>query len=158
MPAVRTIKGDLHFAKAIPAGSIPPTQSLQQKQGIRYEKRVVKALATYALESGYSFQAGPWFTFRDDEGEGLCVPDAAISTPAQILLVEVKLTYTPAAFTKLSLLYAPVVSRALQRPCSLLIICKHMSPGAPHGAYGLKEALCGREPVMQWLGYGKLPV
>lgn len=159
MPPPRVVVGELAFARRIPSALLPPTRSLQSKQGLRYQRRVTRALAAFAAAHDYEFEAEPWFTFRDDAGEGLAVPDALLLSAdgAYALAVEVKWTYTPAAFTKLALLYAPLVAKALARPCAALVVAQHMARGAPHGAYGMAEALRQPEPVLHWLGHGAIP-
>lgn len=115
----RTLRDSL-IAKRIPPRHLPQPTTLAQKQGLRYEKRVVKAL----VATGLDIEHGPWFEYWG----GVCCPDVVIYQLAQnrAIVVEVKLTYTPLAIKKLNTIYCPVVAQATGLKIYPLVISKNL--------------------------------
>lgn len=89
--------------------------------GIRFEKAVFEALS-----GGIR---GQWFSYEDENGPGLCQPDILYPfLPDFFAVIEVKYTLVPGAHQKLSNLYLPVASRALQAPCAGVVVVKNLDP------------------------------
>ena len=76
-----------------------------QKLGFAFEKKVEKALAKAKL----NFSANPWFHFEDLNGIGYCQPDFLIFDATEVIILEAKLRYTPAAEEELRYLYSPII-------------------------------------------------
>ncbi len=146
------------FAKARTSKSQPAAA-----YGIRYERKVHRALETLAKSIGAKVERNPWFHFRDANGDGACSPDSILwLDPGFALIVEVKYTWVPGAGVKLRGLYSPVVNCAL-RPHILrtLVICKTLTPESPAPISGILDgtaftASAAQAPVYHWLGQGPL--
>ena len=159
----RLIRGPLTLASRCPPTFTRVRTSrltVPQAAGIRFENKVHKALTVLAKTLGAKSERNPWFTFTDSVGTATCSPDALLFLDATVLVVEVKVTWTPTAATKMSGLYLPVVNAAL-RPVVLrsLIICKTLLPETPRPIDFIGEGtlMSAREaPVYQWLGQGPL--
>lgn len=91
--------------------------------GIRYQKAFGQALGTSALD-------GPWFSFVDALGAGLCQPDFLLNLPSCVVVLECKYTWTPLAWAQIEALYLPVVAKALNKPAFGLQVCKRLLPQA----------------------------
>ena len=123
--------------------------------GLQYERALAKRLP-FA-------QHGPWFEYWDAAGRGLCQPDFLMETPlGQIVILEVKYTWTPEAILQIERLYKPVVELALGKPCVGVTVCKRLLPAMAGMTItgDIWEAIAvarkGQRPVFQWLG--KSPV
>ena len=53
----------------------------------------------------------PWLQYIDSEGTHFCQPDLLLTNKNLILLCEIKLTHTSAAFFQMEKLYRPVLQR-----------------------------------------------
>jgi len=148
-----TLAKNIYFAKRIDPRPMPKPQTLQQKLGIRYEKKVVRALGA---TKGISLEHNPWYEYLTVEGStGWCIPDALIQVNDLNIVLEIKLTYTPEALEKLRNLYCPVVSLALGEAALPLVIIRNALPGIK-ACLDLTEALYCPDPICQWLGRGPL--
>lgn len=156
VPRHRRIAG-LEQASLATAPRFPKegARSAVQRQGLRYQHAVVKALG--------GTSPGQWFQFRDANGPGHCQPDLLTYHRGVIWVIEVKLTYTPEADTQLAQLYLPVVAMALGAPTRGLIVCRNLTPQVPASrrVSDMADALL-RPPelglsVLQWLGKGQFP-
>lgn len=56
-------------------------------------------------------RAGWWLRFTDEGGPGWAQPDFFFHGPERIILLEAKLTETPAAWEQLHFLYRPLLQR-----------------------------------------------
>jgi len=119
--------------------------------GLRYQRAFERAIGRSAL-------AGPWFQFRDVNGEGFCQPDFVINLPSVAVILECKYTWTPEAFAQIELLYAPVLAQALKKPTFGLQVCKRLVPMAHSTSKvvgmlgnGLVLANSGTRVALQWL-------
>lgn len=120
--------------------------------GLRYENLLAKALKGRATH-------GQWFHFIADGEPGWCQPDLLVVGQKQILVLEVKLTYTPAAVSQLEDLYLPVVSKAYDRPARGIIVAKNLTPEAPADVYETIADAIALAPrsglgLVHWLGRG----
>lgn len=142
---------------------MPDPTSAWAKQGLSYERRVVKSL----VDAGIKVLHNPAFEFEDDRGPNYCVPDILIpSYKGDSILIECKLTYKIEAILKLRNLYAPVVQHAFSQPVICLVIAKNITPNAPEPKLTLESAICetrlsnlaGVGFLIQWLGKGTFPI
>ena len=74
--------------------------------GLRYQARVGEELARRGLDHA----AGPWIHFEDRNGRGYAQPDFIVFESERWMVLEAKLTQTPAAFAQLFHLYIPLLS------------------------------------------------
>ncbi len=160
----RLIRGALTFAARCPPtfGKVRTSRlSAPQAAGIRYERKVHRALAVLAKTLHSTVEVSPWFTFTDSVGSGTCSPDAILWYDGLVaLVIEIKTTWVPTAHTKLSGLYLPVVNVAL-KPLVLrsLVICKNLTLDSPRPIESIGEGtlMTSHEaPVYQWTGQGPL--
>ena len=87
-------------------------------EGLRYERLVCSR-----LEQG---KPGLWWEFEDQNGHGFCQTDLVLFGPTQVLVVEVKLSATDAAWKQLGKLYLPVLGMALGKNCYGLQMAKNL--------------------------------
>lgn len=135
------------LAKRISPRSLPEPQTLQQKQGLRYERKVVKALQALGLDVEHN----PWFEYWG----GVCCPDIVVYQLAlnRAIVVEVKLTYTPVALVKLQTIYSTVVALVTGLKIYSLIITKNLvSFNDLYFSGDIESAIKLNPPVLQWLG------
>lgn len=118
--------------------------------GIRYERLVARHMP-WAMH-------GPWYAFRDAQGESFCQPDLVWHQGDLVVVVEVKHTWVEEAEAKLRLLYLPVVAKATGKRAVGLVICKYLVPGV-RAAYGdlqpclvFAQQSLSRIPTFHWLG------
>jgi hypothetical protein len=130
---------------------IPEPTSIHAKNGLRYERKVVKALS-----KAYLLSHNPWYFFEDMNGPGHIVPDAIIEYQDQLIIIEIKLTYTAEAIFKLRNLYCPVISYATNKETLPLVITKNLTSASPNPAFNVSSALINPEPLLHWLGKGNL--
>lgn len=163
---IRLIRGALTVAERTSPrfGKVRTSRlGVAQANGVRYENKVHRAIATLAKTLGAKVEKNPWFHFRDANGDGACSPDCILwLDPGFALIIEVKYTWVPGASVKLKGLYLPVINCAL-RPHILrsLVICKTLVPGSPEPISGILEgtaftATASQAPVYHWLGQGPL--
>lgn len=103
--------------------------------GKRFEKKVAAALPA-AVHN-------PWFRFCDANGVGCCSPDIILFVGQGILVLEVKLTYNPAAQAQLLDLYLPVLRTYFGRPAMGVVVVKALGRdySGPKPYSMLREAL-----------------
>ena len=114
--------------------------------GLRYERALAEAIP--------GAMPGQWWEFEDANGHGWCQTDIIVDLGLRgLVIVEVKLTWTPVAHSQLGRLYMPVVARALDRPVMGVVACKVLrrDMGALKPYPTLREALLGRG-VWHWIG------
>jgi hypothetical protein len=118
--------------------------------GLSFERAVARALPGAVH--------GPWYEFWDRDGKGYCQPDLVLVLPRLVLVIECKLSDTPAARAQLNELYLPVCAKAHGRPAQGLVIVKHLKPDSTHVFSKLSEALqsLGVCPCLHWIGRGAL--
>lgn len=108
-----------------PAFAQPRKLNRAQARGITYERRVVKelqrAIASGELPEGIELLAGPWINFTDENGPGICQPDAILITASSVLILEAKLKQSPRALLQLQGLYSPLVKLLWPRTTHLLL-------------------------------------
>ena len=115
--------------------------------GLRYEREVAMALPS-ALH-------GQWFTYLDANGQAYCQPDLIFVTRQEILVLEVKLKWTPKALDQLTYLYLPILSHVYARPVRAAVITKILTPSSPPPCHTIAEALLSPShiiPLIHWLG------
>ncbi len=147
IPGFGTAAGNM-FARRIESRFVPLPTTESQKLGLRYEKKVVRAL----LARGCDLEHNPWFG-----GDwGVCCPDVVVYELCKnrAIVIEVKLSYTPEALKKLVELYCPVVESAVGLRTFPLVICKNVSFGVNLSPKKLYEVLDRAWPIYQWLGRG----
>lgn len=141
------------------AKNLSPAQAL----GLSFEKKVAEALrGAIRFKSGFHLDRNPWFEFMDAYGRGICSPDVLISDKnGRVILVETKLTWTPAAAPKITGLYLPVVTAfCATHKVHPVIICKNLLPGAINTITSLCSVLDlspGHISTLQWLGREPFP-
>lgn len=100
-----------------------------QKNGIRYERKVLKELSD---RFGTSFRPAQWMRFEDETGERWCQPDGILLRPEGATIFEVKYTFISDAYYQLRQLYSPVVQRAfLPKKINLIVVCRNFDPATP---------------------------
>jgi hypothetical protein len=135
----------------IPARSLPRPVSLHARKGLAFEAGFARALRA-AAPPATCVKTNLWFEYRRAHARhsAFCVPDIIILNPTQgfALVVECKLTWTPAAAAKLRDLYCPVVSHCFNCVAQPLVVVKNLLPGCPEPGLTLRAAaLCG---LFQW--------
>lgn len=108
-----------------------PKSGSPQWAGLQYERKFGEYLTAVW---GDEVRLGPWFRYVEAGKARYCQPDALV-VPADperpIIILEVKLTYTPIkAARKMRNLYQPVVEATWQRPTILVQVCKFLNPRA----------------------------
>jgi len=120
--------------------------------GLRYERRFQKSLQKAITETDFQIEFNPWFSYVDDiEGPNACSPDVLLHDPSGrfIIVIEVKYTWISSALPKLTDLYCPVVTKALNKSTVPLVVVKRLSPEAPKPLLDWREI---RPPhLFQWL-------
>ena len=100
-----------------------------QREGIRYERKALKMLAT---NLGEVFTPHQWFRFTTAEGVRWCQVDGVTHTPELTTIFEVKLRFTSDAWWQLRKLYEPVIRRAYYpKDVALVIVCRSFDPAVP---------------------------
>lgn len=121
------------------------------KLGLRYERRVEKALHKSKLRHVEQIEHNPWFIFADTMGKDYCSPDFLLHLcNGSIIVAEVKLTWNAQAIAKLNDLYVPVVAKALCTRTMPLVICKKLVPNAPKAEYTISSALASPTKLLFW--------
>lgn len=150
----RRVQEVTYAAPCLRPSWLPPPKAKRGAKalGLRYENLLARALKGRAIH-------GQWFHFIADGEPGWCQPDLLVVGQKQILVLEVKLTYTPAAIGQLSDLYLPVVSHAYGRPARGLIVAKNLTPEAPAEVYETIADAVALAPraslgIVHWLGRG----
>ena len=91
-----------------PFGAKPKRSRGAKAAGLRYERMVGKELARRRLD----FAQGPWIQFKDNNGIGFAQPDFIVYSSLDLWIVlEAKLSQTPAAFEQLLRLYIPLLRK-----------------------------------------------
>lgn len=86
------------FRKSRPRG--------KKRAGLVYQRLLGEDFARRGLD----YANGPWLEFYDANGRGFAQPDFIVyKDPKQWLVVEAKLSQTPAAFEQLFSLYVPLL-------------------------------------------------
>lgn len=95
-------------------------------EGIRFERKVLEELS--ALYPG--FVSSLPLRYYTPVGEmRTCIPDGLLFLPdGSLVVVEIKLSHTMAAWFQLSNVYAPVARRATGMPVRLLEVVKSFNP------------------------------
>ena len=135
--------------------------TVPQRLGLAYQKKVAKAFR--ALEFVTRVEEDPWFGFSDSVGGGLASPDMLVYTDTNaLLIVEVKLSWTPAAISQLYDFYLPILTRIAGTPdlnvqrLAPLIVTKNLTPGAPPAEFSIEKATLRRPSLLHWRGEGTL--
>lgn len=135
--------------------------TVPQRLGLAYQRKVARAFR--AMPYVLRVEEDQWFGFSDAAGGGLASPDVLVYTDTgALLIVEVKLSWTPAAVPQLYEFYLPILTR-LQGTGDLnverlapLIITKNLSPGAPPAEFSIEKATTRRPSLLHWRGEGSL--
>lgn len=124
-PGFRGVKGTPDLISLMPS---PATKgnTLSKKRGITFERQVRKELSA-RFDS--EFRGATRFHFSDESGGRICELDAALVRPTDVVVCEMKLTHTSAAWFQLRKLYEPVAAAWWKRPVRCLEIAKHVSLG-----------------------------
>lgn len=100
-----------------------------QKLGIRYERKVLRALQA---EWGEAFLASPWFKYEDASGLHWCQPDGVLKREKSATIFEVKARFSSDGWYQLRKLYAPVVKKAfLLERVNFVLVCRSFDPSTP---------------------------
>jgi len=131
-PRFQSAEG-VRSAWAVASGPFGRTPTLRgrsaaQKAGIRYERKVLSALAA---EYGGNFLPSPWFQYvpKDSDLRRWCQLDGIHRVEGVVTLFEVKARFCSAAWWQLRKLYEPVVRKAwpIQQLISV-VVCKSFDP------------------------------
>lgn len=127
-----------------PFGRAPSLRgkSAAQKIGIRYERKVLTALAA---EYGSTFLPNFWFQFQTGDARRWCQLDGIVREGDSVLLFEVKARFTSDAWWQLRRLYEPVVRKAwYPQRIRHVVVCKSFDPSTPFPEeYELISSLSG---------------
>lgn len=128
------------------------------RNGLRYEQKVGRELARHTEAGRFvDIEHNPWFQFADLYGSAQCSPDFLLYTEKKtIIIVEVKLTWVEVAIHKLNDLYNPVISTALARQASSLLICRNLTSKAPPASATLSAALASPYRLLHWPEIGQM--
>ncbi len=147
------------WARRIEKREMPKPKTEQQKAGLRYERNVVKALRNRGLD----LEHNPWFEYWSRWSKksklgaiGHCCPDIVVYELSQnrAIVIEVKLTYTPEALSKLRTLYCPVVECVTGLKSVPLVIFKNSVNDKRVFIGDFYAAVNSAIPFYQWLGRG----
>jgi hypothetical protein len=112
-----------------------------QRAGQRYEKKALAFLERECAalpEHAGRLHAKQWFRFQSDRGPvRWCQPDAfwQSSDGLELIIVEIKTTFSSDAWWQIKRLYEPVLRLALKpRAIGTIVICKSFDPHAPFPA------------------------
>ena len=115
--------------------------------GVRFES----ALASGPLVAA---QRGVWIEFADANGHGYAQADFVTEGPFGPVVLEAKLTWTPAAYAQLRGLYLPLLRAIYRRSVGAVVVCANLTRETPRAevAPSLPEALArsvrGEIPVL----------
>lgn len=154
----RLVCGQLQWASSCPKPRFSPEgrPSLAKRAGLSFERKVI---ATIGIGNH-----GDWFSYTDDNGLGYCQPDLwwrelpQGGKPGRIVVVEVKLTWTPAGGNAMRHLYAPILEHIYHLPVVGVLLCKNLTPASPRGLIhgDLRSALAATAPqtptICHWPG------
>jgi len=145
----------LAYAKRIDPQHMPKSKLAPHVLGLRYERRLVKALKS----RGFDLDHNPWYEYRNgrEAKASTCCPDIVLYDLAKnlALVIEVKLTLVPEALQKLHDLYLPVVQLATGFKVSPLVVFRNTSLKLPaHSSF--YQASQASPPYFQWLGNPKV--
>lgn len=149
----------ISFAKQIDPRVMPRPAKAIQRAGLALEKKFLKQALKFCPPS-FEFEHNPHFGYNLDGKEKFCIPDLLITDKndlVNVIVVEIKQTFVPLALTKLQTLYCPIVSKALSKVARPLVVCLHLSPGAPPASGRILDAVKREYPLYQWLG-GDAPI
>lgn len=107
---------------------MPRGSTEARRAGIRYEKKVLKALGR---EYGSRLQPSPTIHFFDEGGMRRIIPDGLLYLgPLDLAILEIKISHRSDAWYQTQELYRPVV-RLLTRPevrLHVIEVCKSYDP------------------------------
>ena len=138
------------LTKRIPPRVLPLPQSELQKAGLRYERKVVRALRS----RGFDLEHNPWFEYWN----GVCCPDIIVYelSKTRAIVIEVKNTYTPEALMKLHTVYCPVVAEVTKLITLPLVIIKNANSAGIEFQPTFYQTLDSPSPVYLWPGNGPI--
>lgn len=123
--------------------------------GLRYEARVAAAIPIA--------QHGQWFEFEDRNGMGWCQPDIIAKVlERQIIVLEVKYTWTMEGHRQLESLYLPVLEAAFGCRVWGMLIARRLLPVmagiqvVAELGNGLEQIADGHRACLHWLGEGQI--
>lgn len=135
----------------------PKPSNPAARRGLQYENRVGKQLQQHIHSELFRrIEHNPWFTFSDTYGTSNCCPDFLLWCDSGIIIVEVKLTWVEVAIAKLTDLYCPVISHALQEPVTPLIICRNVTANSPTPKFTISSAMVSPYRLLHWPDTGKI--
>lgn len=125
--------------------------SERNADGLRYERRVWRALSVLAREQNLLLDYQPWFSYTTEDGPATCAPDFILrdSISSWALILDAKRSFNDLALRKLEDFYAPIVRKGLEvETIRVIAICRTLYPGAPKPL----STLSGPEPsgVYHW--------
>jgi hypothetical protein len=102
-----------------------------QREGLRYEAKVLAFLTAWCGGNGYVLKTKPWIAYRDCLGRvKYCQPDAVLSsiTDDNVILVEIKLRHTRDAFKQLRQYRDLLAELHPTRHIVSVEVCRHYDP------------------------------
>jgi hypothetical protein len=150
-------------ARAAPQ-PLPRPRSGASARGLRFQRRAAAALTRQADAIGARYEAEPWFTYVEADGNAKrwAVPDGIFTFDDRAVVIEMKLTFVPEAVRKLAKLYVPLVERTSRLRVRPLVLCRHLTPQAAllcHQVETLSEVFSlppEATGVMLYLGSGPI--
>lgn len=144
--------GEVRWAEVVPRPSfIPKGRPRGSKAaGLAFERLAIRSIAGCA--------AGLWFRYADQRGVAYCAPDGVLQVPWGTIVVEVKYTDTPQAYSQVDG-YRRVVRSITGGKVGSIVLCKRLTPHR-HGLVvdNLRQAITAAFatntiPTLHWLGH-----
>lgn len=124
----KPLRGKPYGASFAASRPMPRGSTEARRAGIRYEKKVLKALGK---EFGSRLTASPTIHFFDEGGMRRIIPDALLYLgPLDLAILEIKISHRSDTWFQANELYRPVV-RLLTRPevrLHVIEVCKSYDP------------------------------
>lgn len=134
-PSWRRI-GGIKWMKEVPAPAFTHGStrhmSAAQKAGLRFERAMTKALP--------GWRSRTWFQFSDQNGVGWASPDLFLVQDDCVILIECKLTDTPAAIPQLTF-YRKLLTWHFKRRSLAVVAAKNVTQASANVVPSLSEAL-----------------
>lgn len=112
-----------------PFGAKAPRRKGAKARGLTFERKIGKKLLS-APKAWGGLRAGTWIRFEDCGGPGWAQPDFFFLGESRIVLLEAKLTETPAGWEQLWGLYAPLLMEIFpSREIICVQVCQNLARG-----------------------------
>jgi hypothetical protein len=141
------------IAHRIPNLPTPRPPSPAARLGLTYERKFWRAISRDFPMAEHN----PAFRyFAPDGSSHCCVPDILLPFDSEIIVFEIKLSWTPLAIQKLRELYCPAVESALGLRTHPIVVVKNLRPESPRPQSTIARAVLARDPLLHWIGKGPI--